>query len=82
VTVHQLVTRPAAISTEVVTILEDYLQMAKQGEITAIAIAAVELSGAAVHQASSSDHQMQLLGAVTRLLHRMHINADEATDEF
>lgn len=79
-TIHQLVTRPAAISAEVVAVLEDYLQMAKRGEITAIAVAAVEPGGTVVHQASASDQQVLLLGAVTRLLHRMQINADEVTD--
>lgn len=54
--------------------------MAKRGEITAIAVAAVEPGGTVVHQASASDQQVLLLGAVTRLLHRMQINADEVTD--
>lgn len=77
--VHQLVTRPQTISAEVVDLLERYLQLAKQGDIVMVAVAAVEPGGAAVHEASASDQHMLLLGAVTRLLHRMHINADEGT---
>ena len=79
-TVHQLVTRPAKISAEAVALLEQFLQMAKQGDITAVAVAAVERDGGAVHEASASDQQMLLLGSVTRLLHRMQINADKETN--
>lgn len=79
-TIHQLVTRHEEISREVVSILEDYLEMAKQGEITSVAIAAVLSDGAVMHQASTTDQQPILLGAVTRLLHRMNLNADDETE--
>jgi hypothetical protein len=78
--VHKLITRPAAISAETVELLESFLQMAKKGEITAVALASVQPDGTGVHEATSSDQQLLLLGSVTRLLHRMHINADEGME--
>jgi hypothetical protein len=75
----KLVTRPEKISAEAVDMLEHYLQRAKNGEITAVAIVAIEPNGSATHQATSSDHWVALLGAVTRLLHRMQLHADERT---
>jgi hypothetical protein len=77
--IHQLVTRREEISKETVGILEDYLEMAKRGEIIAVAICAIAPDGAATHQASANDHQITLLGAVGRLLHRMNTNADSVT---
>jgi hypothetical protein len=77
--IHQLVTRREEISKEAVSILEDYLEMAKRGEIVALAVCAIAPDGAAMHQASSNDNQVTLLGAVGRLLHRMHIVADSVT---
>jgi ribonuclease PH len=77
--IHRLVTRREEISKEAVEILEDYLEMAKRGEIIAVAICAVLSDGGATHQASSTDHQITLLGAVGRLLHRMHVSSDSVT---
>jgi hypothetical protein len=77
--VARLVTRREEISKETVSILEDFLEMAKRGEIVAVAVCAITPDGAATHQASATDHQITLLGGVCRLLHRMHINADNAT---
>lgn len=77
--IHKLVTRQNEISKETIGILEDYLEMAKRGEIIAIAVCGVMSDGAVTHQSSSSDNQMTLLGGVGRLLHRMHINADDET---
>lgn len=74
--IHKLVTRQNEISKEAVAILEDYLEMAKCGTINAVAICGVMNDGAVTHQASSTDQQLILLGGVTRLLHRMQLNAD------
>jgi hypothetical protein len=77
--IHQLVTRGEKISEETLAILEDYLEMAKRGEIVAVAVCAVCPDGTATHQAGANDYQVTLLGAVSRLLHRMQISADSVT---
>ena len=77
--IHRLVTRRETISKETVAVLEDYLEMAKRGEIVAVAVCGVMPDGAVTHQASSTDHQITLLGGVSRLLHRMQMNADSVT---
>ncbi len=76
--IHRLVTHQEEISKETVAILEDYLEMAKQGQLIAVAICGLSPDKSATHQASSTDHQITLLGGVARLLHRMHINADSS----
>jgi len=75
----KLVTRAETISQETVEILKDYLACAERGELTAVAICALRVDNSAVHQASTTDNQVALLGAVTRLLHRMQLNADITT---
>ena len=76
-----LVTRNQKLSQETVDILRDYLAMAERGDIVAVAICALEPNNSAIHQASSCDNQVLLVGAITRLLHRMHLNADSKTEE-
>jgi hypothetical protein len=78
---HTLVTRKDEISEEAIAILKDYLAMAERGEILAVAVCGAMPNGGVTHQASSTDQQMVLLGGVTRLLHRMNINADTVTGE-
>ncbi len=78
-TTIKLITRNEKISQEVIGILRDYLGRAERGELIAIAVCALEPDNTAVHQASSCDNQITLLGAVTRLLHRMQVNADNVT---
>jgi hypothetical protein len=77
--VARLVTRSEKISEETVAILEDYLEMAKRGEISAVAVCGLCPDGCVTHQASETDQAMMLIGGVSRLLHRMHMNADKAT---
>lgn len=75
---HRLVTRREAISAETVQILDKFLQMAKRGEIVSAMIVGLGPDGTAHHEGSASDQQVTMLGAVSRLLHRMQINADMA----
>jgi len=73
----RLVTRAQQHNEDTVAILEDFLRMAKSGEIIAVAVVGLEPSGASQSQSSATDKIVTLIGAVSRLLHRMHINADE-----
>ncbi len=77
----ELVTRQQKINQDVVNTLKHYLAMAERGDLICVAIAGVMPDGSGVHEASASDEQVTLLGAVTRLLHRMQINANIATEE-
>jgi len=73
----QLITRPSSQNQETVDMLKDYLRMAEAGEIIGIAVVGLCPDGAVNHRASSTDRQMTMIGGVSRLLHRMHLNADE-----
>lgn len=73
---HQLVTRRAAISAEVVGMLEDYLAQARRGEIVEVALVGIMPDGAIISTASRSEKQVVLIGGVARLMHRMQLNAD------
>src|SRR5258708_4150202 len=57
-----LITRPNFQNQETVDIPEDYLRMAKAGEITAIAVVGLTPAGEGIHQASSTDRQLMLIG--------------------
>lgn len=72
--VVELKTRPAEINESVVARIEEILAKAKQGEITAVAIAGVDLDGSISCSWSETDDFGRLLGSVARLLHRINVN--------
>lgn len=67
----KLVTRPQQLNTEVVEVLEHWLEMAKAGEIVSISIAGVRDDLASHTQWSSCDNIQILIGAVAILQHKI-----------
>jgi hypothetical protein len=78
-TVVELKTRPNQVIASVVERLEEVLKDAKEGKITAVAVAAIETGGAVLTSWSETDDFAALLGAVSRLLYRLNVN-QPATD--
>jgi hypothetical protein len=79
VEVVDLKTRKHAIDETVIARLEEGLEAARAGSVTAVAIAYVTPDGSTWCSWSSSDKFTEQLGAVARLQHRMQIRQDEAT---
>jgi hypothetical protein len=77
----KLVTHRDELAVEVVEILERWLQKAKNGQLTSVAIVGLEPDGSACHERSGTAQHIALIGAVARLLHRMHEAADEVTKD-
>lgn len=69
--IRELKSRNAQTNEQTIALLRAYLECAEGGEILAVAIAAVEPSGASRTQSSGSEHFQGLLGAVAILQHRM-----------
>lgn len=70
----ELKTRPLEVVESVVMRLEEILQDARAGKISAVAIAAVETGGATISVWSQTDNFGALLGAVSRLEYRLNAN--------
>lgn len=70
----ELKTRPAVISDTVIARLEEVLADARAGKIVSVAIAGVEADGTIVSAWSETDDFGRLLGAVSRLEHRINVN--------
>lgn len=70
----ELKTRPASINGDVIARLEGILADAREGKIVAVAIAGVERDGTIISSWAESDHFGALLGAISRLQHRININ--------
>lgn len=75
----ELKSRPAVVIESVVTRLEEVLAEAREGKITAVAIAGVSSDGSTVQAWSETDDFGKLLGAVTRLQYRINVHQDPAT---
>lgn len=76
-----LVTRPLEVQTSVVDRLEAALALAKSGELTAVAIAAVENGGGMLRWWSDSDAAGHLIGSVARLQHSLNLEMDGNVEE-
>ena len=72
--VIELKTRPREVVDSVVMRLEEALKEAKEGKLSAVAIAAVESEGALITTWSETDDFGRLLGAIARLQHRINVN--------
>ena len=73
-TVIELKTRPRQVIASVVQRLEEVLADAREGKISAVAIAAVESEGALITTWSETDDFGRLLGAIARLEYRINVN--------
>ena len=71
-TVIELKTRPRQVIDSVVMRLEEALKEAREGKITAVAIAAVDSEGALLTMWSETDDFGRLLGAIARLEYRVN----------
>ena len=56
---------------ETITVLREHLEQAERGEIVAVAICALERSGACQTRATATDNFQGMLGALSLLQHRM-----------
>ena len=72
-TVVELKTRPHQVIDSVVLRLEEVLKEAKEGKIASVAIAAIADDGAVWTSWSETDNFGALLGAVSRLAHRINV---------
>lgn len=70
-------TERTEICEDVVRILELALEDARNGLVTAAAIAVVRPNGEINHLISQSDQPAQILGAVSFMLYRLQKNADD-----
>lgn len=61
--------------------LEQMLADAKDGTLQDVAACGVLIDGSVMTAISSSGEAVLRLAAASRLLHRMHLNMDEATEE-
>lgn len=68
----------AVASREAVAVLEEYLEHAKAGHITAVAIAATTTTDSALTVITRSENAILLLGAVHRLAVRLNQGLDGA----
>ena len=73
----KLVTERDRIKEDVVNQLEKTLEMARNGEIIAVAIAMVDKEGRGNYRWSEGDQSTTMVGAVTRLLHALNLTLDE-----
>lgn len=69
--VVKLKTYAAQANESAVRVLEEWLEMAKRGEIIAVAIAGLTADRAAMTHISATDPFVALAGAVSILQHRM-----------
>lgn len=58
-------------SAEAIKVLEDFLDLAKNGEVVAVAVAAVRFDGATMDGASSAPNLATLVGASAVLHHKL-----------
>lgn len=75
-TVVELKTRPAVVVASVIERLEEVLERARAGEISAVAIATVYSDGGAGCSWSETDNYWTMLGSISRLQHRMNAEKD------
>lgn len=75
----ELKARPARVIASVVKRLEEILAEAKEGKIQSVAIACIHDTGEAGASWSETDNFSALLGAITRLQHRINVNQDKVT---
>lgn len=73
----KLVTERNRIKEDVVHQLEKALEMARSGEVVAVAIAMVDKEGRGNYRWSEGDQSTTMVGAVTRLLHALNLTLDE-----
>ena len=73
----KLVTERDRIKEDAVNQLEKTLEMARNGEIIAVAIAMVDKEGRGNYRWSEGDQSTTMVGAVTRLLHALNLTLDE-----
>ena len=73
----KLVTERDRIKEDVVNQLEKTLEMARNGEIIAVAIAMVDKEGRGNYRWSEGDMATTMVGAVQRMQHMLNITIDE-----
>jgi hypothetical protein len=71
------VIEPEGVSPDLIETIEQLLEKAKAGEISSVAVAFVYRDGTIGRDWSTPPSFAALLGAVTRLAHRMNIVKDE-----
>lgn len=73
----KLVPERERIKADVIDNLEKALEMARKGEITAVAIAMVDKEGRGNYRWSEGDQATTMVGAVQRMQHRLNLAVDE-----
>jgi hypothetical protein len=73
----ELKSRPTQVIESVVERLEEALAEAREGTITAVAIAVVNSDGSTSHSWSEADDFGKLMGAITRLQYRLNVKVDK-----
>lgn len=73
----KLVTERDRIKEDVVKQLEVALEMARNGEIVAVAIAMVDKEGRGNYRWSEGDMATTMVGAVQRMQHMLNLTVDE-----
>lgn len=73
----KLVTERDRIKEDVVHQLEKALEMARSGEVVAVAIAMVDKEGRGNYRWSDGDMSTTMVGAVQRLQHMLNITLDQ-----
>lgn len=73
----KLVTERDRIKEDVVKQLEKALEMARSGEVVAVAIAMVDKEGRGNYRWSDGDMSTTMVGAVQRLQHMLNITLDQ-----
>lgn len=77
VEIVKLVPERERIRQDVIDSLEKTLEMARNGEITAVAIAMVDKEGRGNYRWSEGDQATTMVGAVQRMQHRLNLAVDE-----
>lgn len=67
----ELKTRTQSSSEEAISLLEYYLELAKEGEIISVAIAGVGNDGASWTNWSQVEHTQTMIGAIEILKHKL-----------
>lgn len=73
----KLVTERDRIKEDVVNQLEKALEMARSGEVVAVAIAMVDKEGRGNYRWSEGDMATTMVGAVQRMQHMLNLAVDE-----
>lgn len=73
----KLVTERDRIKEDVVHQLEKALEMARSGEVVAVAIAMVDKEGRGNYRWSEGDQSTTMVGAVQRMQHMLNLTLDE-----